>query len=104
MEEKKTIFIVKAKNAITKFDEYEKFSEEKLSKAFKYFFKLLLAFVTIIAIALTGKVIYEGNKAISNFKDECPEFSFKDYVLEINGDNKKIIKGDNVRIYRIYCR
>ena len=42
MEEKKTSFLKKVKNAIINFDEYQNFSKEKLSTAIKYFLKLHL--------------------------------------------------------------
>ena len=95
MKEKKTPFFIKIKNAIFSFDEYSNFSEEKVSLAIKYLLKIVLLFSLIIAIALTIRVINISNELISQFKNECPEFSFKNYVLSIEGDNKKIVKGDD---------
>ena len=95
MEEKKTPFFIKIKNAVFNFDEYKNFSEEKTSVAIKYFFKLLLMFVLILTIALTCKVVNISNGLILELKNECPEFSFNDYTLQIEGDNKKIVKGDD---------
>ncbi len=94
METKKIPFFVRLKNAIINFDEYKTFSEEKISSAIKYILKLVLIFTFIIAIALTWKVVQEANILINDFKNECPEFSFKDNLLVIEGDNKKIVKGD----------
>ena len=95
MEKKKKPFFINVKNAIVNFDEYKIFSEEKTSLAIKYFFKLLLIFVLIFTIALICRIINISNNFISDFKNECPEFSFNNYVLEIKGDNKKIVKGDD---------
>lgn len=94
METKKIPFFIRLKNAIVNFDEYKTFSEEKVSIAIKYILKLTLIFTFIIAIALTWKVVQEANILINDFKNECPEFSFQDDTLVIEGDNKKIVKGD----------
>lgn len=94
METRKIPFFIRLKNAIVNFDEYKTFSEEKVSVAIKYILKLTLIFTFIIAIALTWKVVQEANILISNFKNECPEFSFQDNTLVIEGDNKRLVKGD----------
>lgn len=94
METKKMSFFIRVKNAILNFEEYKTFSEEKTSFAIKYILKLVLIFTFIIAIALTWKVVGEANILINNFKNECPEFSFQDNILVIEGDTKKFIKGD----------
>lgn len=94
METKKIPFFVRLKKAIFNFDEYKTFSEEKTWTSIKYVLKLVLIFTFIIAIALTWKVVEEANILINNFKNECPEFSFQDNMLVIEGDSKKIVKGD----------
>lgn len=94
METKKIPFFVRIKKAIFNFDEYKTFSEEKISFAIKYILKLVLIFTFIIAIALTWKVVQESNILINDFKNECPNFSFQDGILQIEGENKKIVKGD----------
>ena len=94
MKEKKTPFFIRLKRSVFNFDEYKKYYEEKLSIAIKYFFKLLLLFSLILTISLTWKVINISNKLISSFKSECPNFNFQDYKLVLEGDNNKIIKGD----------
>ena len=95
MKEKKKSFFIKLKNSIINFDEYKEYHEEKTSIAVKYFFKLLLLFTLILSIALCWKVIDISNKLISEFKNECPEFNFQENNLIIEGDNKRIVKGDN---------
>lgn len=94
MEPKKMPFFVKLKKAIFNFDEYMIFLEEKLSKTIKYMLKLALIFTIIISAALTYKIVDEVNKAIIDFKNEAPEFTFQDDTLVIEEENKKIIKGD----------
>ena len=94
MEMKKVSFFKRIKDAIINFDEYINFSEEKLSVAIKYIFKLALVFTIIITIALTAKVVKEANNLITSFRNDAPEFSFKNAILQIEGDNQKIVKGD----------
>ena len=94
MKTKTTPFFIKFKRAIFNFDEYQNFYEEKTWTSIKYILKLLLFFALIITIALTTKIIIEGNKTIPEFLNECPDFSFKEYTLQIISENKKIVKGD----------
>ncbi len=94
METKKIPFFVKLKKSILNVDEYKFFTEEKTTVAIKYAVKLILIFTLIVTIALTGRVIKELNNLIADFQNECPEFSFKDNTLVIEGDNKKIVKSD----------
>ncbi len=96
MKTKKMQFFAKLKNAIVNFDEYKNFSEERSSLSMKYVLKLVLIFTLIITIALTWKVINEANKLIIDFQNQFPEFSFKNDVLVLEGDNKKIVKGDEI--------
>lgn len=94
METKKIPFFVRLKKAIFNFDEYKIFSEEKLSKTIKYLLKLVLIFTIVIAASLTWKIVDEMNKAIVDFRNESPEFSFQDNTLVIQGETKRIVKGD----------
>ena len=94
MKTKKVSFFKRVKDAVVNFDEYIKFTEEKLSIAIKYIFKLTLIFTIIITTVLTVKIVQEANNLITNFKNEAPEFSFQDSILVIEGDNQKIVKGD----------
>lgn len=94
MKTKKTPFFIKLKNSIVNFDEYKNFSEEKISIVIKYILKLALMLAFVVAIALTCKIVQETNILINDFKNESPEFSFQNDTLVIEGDNKKIVKGD----------
>ena len=94
METKKVTFFKRVKDAIINFDEYIKFSEEKVSIAIKYIFKLAFIFTIIITIAVTVEIVKEAKGLITSFENEAPDFYFKNAILEIEDDNKKIVKGD----------
>lgn len=83
MQNKKVGFFTRIKKAILKFDEYEKFMEESLGKAFKYFFKLMLVFSLFVTIALTYNTVKNVNKTVSQFKNEFPEFEISDGALNV---------------------
>ena len=94
MKTKNTPFFKKFKDSIINFDGYKTFLEEKTSLSIKYILKLVLIFTLIITLALTWKVMSEFKSAITDFQNEFPDFSFKDGQLELQGENKKIVKGD----------
>lgn len=80
---KKQGFFTRIKKSIFKFEEYEKFIEEPLGKAFCYFFKLIAIFSLFVTIALT----YTLNTNVSNIKTaletEFPKFKIENNVLNI---------------------
>lgn len=80
---KKQGFFTKIKKSIFKFEEYEKFIEEPLGKAFGYFFKLIAIFSLFVTIALT----YTLTTNVSNIKTaigtEFPKFKIENNVLDI---------------------
>ena len=94
MKTKKVSFFKRIKDAVINFDEYLNFLEEKLSVAIKYIIKLALILTFIITIALTVKIVQEANNLIISFQNEAPEFSFQNNELVIEGENQKILKGD----------
>lgn len=94
METKKVPFFRRLKSAIVNFDEYIDFSEEKISIAIKYILKLALIITFIITIALMVKIVQDTNNLIISFQNEAPEFGFQNNELIIEGDNTKIVKGD----------
>lgn len=94
MKTKKVSFFKRIKDSVINFDEYLNFTEEKLSVAIKYIIKLALIFTFIITIALTVKIIQEANNLTISFQNEAPEFNFQNNELVIEGDNQKIVKGD----------
>lgn len=93
MKTKKVSFFKRVKEAVTNFDKYLDFSEEKLSIAIKYILKLTLVFTLIITAALTIKIVQEANKVITSFQNEVPEFCFENNEL-IVAENQKVVKGD----------
>ena len=92
MEEKKTLFFKKVKNAIINFDEYQNFSKEKLGTAIKYFLKLMIIFSILISVFLTIRLYKEVETLKTSFKNECPDFKIENNILIIDGDNKKYEK------------
>lgn len=94
MKTKKVSIFKRIKDAVINFEEYLNFSEEKVSIAIKYILKLALIFTFIITIALTVKIVQEANNAIESFQNEAPEFNFQNNELIIQGENKKIVEGD----------
>lgn len=92
MEQKKIPFFKRLKNAITNFDEYQKFSQEKLGTAIKYFLKLMLIFSILISGFLTARMYKEIETIKTSFAEECPDFRIEDNTLLIEGENKKYEK------------
>ena len=95
MEQKKMPFFKKIKNAITNFDEYQKFSQEKLGTAIKYFLKLMLVFSILISCFLTARMYKEIETIKTSFAEECPDFKIENNTLLIDGENKKYEKDFN---------
>ena len=79
MQNKKMGFFTRLKKSIFKFEEYEKFIEEPLKRAFGYFFKLMLIFSLLITIAL----IYTVNSNVKSFRAAL-ETEFPDFKIENN--------------------
>lgn len=100
MEQKKIGFFKRLKIAVTNFDEYSLFVEEKVSIAIKYLLKIALIFTIILTIAFSIGLINETNKAIQIFKDEFPEFKFENNSLIIE-ENKKFIKEDELGLFKL---
>lgn len=82
MQEKMNFF-TRIKKSIIKFEEYEKFIEESLKKAFAYFFKLIAVFSLLVTIALA----YNLNTNIKNLgtalETEFPKFKVENNILNI---------------------
>ncbi len=101
MKTKSPRFFKRFKDSIINFDEYKTFLDEKTRVAIKYVLKIVLIFTIILAVALTYKIINEVNKIISEFQNQYPNFSFKDNVLVVEGNNKKIVNGDSAGYFGI---
>ncbi len=99
MKTKETPFFIKLKNAILNFDEYKNFLEEETFTVIKYILKLLLVFTLVLTITLTCKVVQSVKNFTLEFENEFPEFSFENNILQIEGDNKKFVKGDENGIF-----
>lgn len=94
MKQRKEGFFKRAKNAITNFDKYREYADNKLSVTIKYILKLVLIFAIIATITLTIKI----NNVVTNFaqvfKNECPEFKIENNNLVIEADNKEFVNKD----------
>lgn len=94
MKQRKEGFFKRAKNAITNFDKYRNYADDKLSITIKYILKLVLIFAIITTIAITVKI----NNVVINFaqvfKNECPEFKIENNNLVIEAENKEFVSKD----------
>lgn len=82
-------FFKRVKNAVINFDEYSKFSEEKIFIGIKYFLKLLIIFTLVITLAISIKMTEVSNEVVSKFKNEFPNFKFEDNILIIEEEQKQ---------------
>lgn len=83
MEAKKIGFFTRIKKSIFNFEEYEKFIEEPIKKAFGYFFKLILIFSLLTTIALTYTVNTNIQKIKTAIETEFPNFKVENNTLSI---------------------
>lgn len=83
MQDKKMGFFTRLKKSIFKFEEYEKFIEEPLKKAFGYFFKLMAIFSLLVTIALTYTVNTNVKKITTALENEFPSFNLESGTLNI---------------------
>lgn len=87
MEARKMGFFTRIKKSIFNFEEYEKFIEEPLKKAFGYFFKLMAIFSLLITIALTYTVNTNVQKIKTAIETEFPNFKVENNTLNIDGQD-----------------
>lgn len=94
MKQRKEGFFKRAKNAITNFDKYREYADNKLSVTIKYILKLVLIFAIIATITLTIKINNVVTNFVQVFKNECPEFKIENNNLVIEADNKEFVNKD----------
>ena len=83
-------FFKRIKIAIFKLEDYGMFLGERCSKAFKFFF-LLIILTSIVISLVSGYDFYKMiNKAFNYIKNEMPEFTYQD---------EKMISSENVEAY-----
>ena len=92
MEQKKVPFFRKLKNAITNFDEYQKFSKETLGTTIKYFLKFMLIFSILISAFFTARLYREVNELNNFLQSDCPNFKIENNTLIIEGETKQYEK------------
>ena len=86
MEEtnKKISFLKRIKIAIFKLEHYGFFLGEKFSVAIKYFLLLLLILSVVMSFVDTYSLNKMAKKAYQYVKNELPEFSYQEGILEFN--------------------
>ena len=92
VEQKKVPFFRKLKNAITNFDEYQKFSKETLGTTIKYFLKFMLIFSVLISAFFTARLYREVNELSNFLQSDCPNFKIENNTLIIEGETKQYEK------------
>ena len=87
-------FFKRMVDAVKNFEKYEDFAMEETFTAIKYITKLLLIFVTVIAIVFTYKFYQSANKAISYFKENIPNLTFENNILKVASEEPIIIENE----------
>lgn len=81
METIKRNFFQRIKLAIFNVEKYQEIALEKFSEAIKYFFKIVFTLSIIVSLFATLKFGLLANFFIDTFKNDFPEFTFKDNTL-----------------------
>lgn len=98
MKQKKENFFKRLKNAVTNFDKYREYADEKVSVATKYILKLVLIFSIIIAVSLTIRVALELNRVIESFRESCPDFKIENNSLVMQEENNNFTISDSSNV------
>ena len=98
MKQKKENFFKRLKNAVTNFDKYREYADEKVSVAIKYILKLVIIFSIIIAVSLTIKIALELNRVIESFRESCPDFKIENNSLVMQEENNNFTISDSSNI------
>jgi len=89
---KKNNFFRDVLKSIKDLDKYEDYALELPKSAFKYLFKLVLLFCTIICIFYTYQIVQNMNEIYTNLKDKLPDFSYKDGILNVHSEEPIVIE------------
>ena len=98
MKQKKENFFKRLKNAVTNFDKYREYADEKVSVAIKYILKLVLIFSIIIAVSLTIRIALELNRVIESFRESCPDFKIENNSLVMQEENNNFTISDSSNV------
>ncbi len=94
-KELKQGFFKKVWNSIVKIEKYPDMAAEGLGRAFIYISKL----VAILAIVLCLGIMYQTyqmlQEGVNYLKNEFPEFSYNNGILDVSSDEKIIISEDD---------
>lgn len=94
-------FFKRVLDAIKNFDKYEDFSLEKVTTSLKYFAKLILLFAIVTSLVFNYKFYDLSKQAISYFKTEIPELTFKDGSLNIESEEPIFIENEESMVSMI---
>ena len=89
---KKNNFFRDVLKSIKDLDKYEDYALELPKSAFKYLFKLVLLFCTIICVFYTYQIVQNMNEIYINLKDKFPDFSYKEGILKVQSEEPMIIE------------
>ena len=89
---KKNNFFRDFLKSIKDLDKYEDYALELPKSAFKYLFKLILLFCTIICVFYTYQIVQNMNEIYINLKEKFPDFSYKDGILKVQSEEPIIIE------------
>jgi len=87
----KTGFFKKVWNSITKIEKYPDMAAEGLGRAFIYICKVVAILTIIICLGTMYETYQMLEEGVEYLKNEFPEFSYKDGILDIQAEEKMII-------------
>lgn len=89
-------FFKKIITSIKDFERYAELAMQKLIDTLKYLIKLIVIFTLIIVSISTYKILNMLNDTKQFIKEEIPEFSFEEDVLNIDIEEPIILQKDNL--------
>ena len=89
---RKTNFFKQAYSSIKDLDKYEDFALERPKEAFKYLLKLVTVFTLLITCFFSYKIVDNLNDIYSTLKNNVPEFSYSQGILEFETKQPIVIE------------
>lgn len=98
MMDEKMGFFKRVKTAVVNFEGYQRFADEKSSKAVKYFFQIVLIFVIFASIAVIYPLINNIKNGVEYMKTDIPNFTVQDNKLTMESEEPVTVKNENVSL------
>ena len=95
-------FFKRVQTAVMKFEKYKIFADEKISKAFIYFFKLIIIFVIVVSFVTAYQVSQTINKAIQFVKTDVPNFSIIEDKLKLETEELIIVTNEEMSLMLLF--